>query len=168
MRKHVPQRPQVPAVLVQLADLLQVPTVLVGDRVAPGGPVAGDAGGAGGGFWVGGWLGFGFGVGVVGGRGGGGGGGAEGVAHGWFLFEANVDFSMGRGECEEGESEEGWGFGARFWGGVRCKGWGGEGAARGMRGTCRWARHMEGVCVLVHDLLSSIVKGSFRVAEGVR
>jgi len=66
------------------------------------------------------------------------------------------------------ERGRGLGFGARFWGGVRCKGWGGEGAARGMRGTCRWARHMEGVCVFVHDLLSSIVKGSFRVAEGVR
>lgn len=113
MREHVPQRPQIPAVLVQLADLLQVPTVFVGDRVAPGGPVAEDAGGAGCGFWgwlgfgvggwlgfgVGGWLGVGVGVGVeVGGGGGGGGGGAEGVAHGWFLFEANVDFSMGRGE----------------------------------------------------------------------
>jgi len=73
-----------------------------------------------------------------------------------------------------GESEEGR---ARRGIGVRCKvlvvgcvarDGRGEGAARGMRGTCRWARHMEGVCVFVHDLLSSIVKGSFRVAEGVR
>jgi len=87
-----------------------------------------------------------------------------------FMFEANVDFSMGRGECEEGESEEGWGFGARFLvvGCVVARDGRGEGAARGMRGTCMWARRMEGVCVFVHDLLSSIGKASFRVAEGVR
>jgi len=98
MRKHLPQRPQIPAVLVQLADLLQVPTVLLADRLPPGGPVAGHAGGAGCrlGFGVG--VGVGFGAGVrVGGLGvgvgsfrwlgGGGRGGAESMAHGFFFCQ---------------------------------------------------------------------------------
>ena len=57
-----------------------------------------------------------------------------------------------------------------FGGGVRCKGWERGGRCKGHTRNVQagGARHMEGVCVFVHDLLSSIVKGSFRVAEGVR
>lgn len=71
-------------------------------------------------------------------------------------------------EDEESEEEGGLGFEARFLG-VGCvarDGWMGEGrgAARGMRGTCRWGRHMAG---FVHGLLSRI-RNSFRGAEDVR